>query len=206
MNEAKDEFLLKFVKTDEPNFTEIHCDFSDYDDDMPAMKLEPEIVVTEVKTQPLEEDEKNFDLLVEMTQENMEPASPGINDDYGDKDFSDDEISSDSSDDDSGSEYDPVTDGPVQKPAKNKKNNSETVNENPETNADAEFDHLISNFMDMFCEICKDPFETLLDVAKHYRKKHKKRAIFFKCCKRKLKLPGEVREHIQFHLNPDIFK
>lgn len=73
-------------------------------------------------------------------------------------------------------------------------------------NTTTEFDHLIAKHMNMFCEMCEYSFESLTDASRHYRNKHKTRSVKLNCCPRRVIIPGEIREHIQYHLNPDKFK
>lgn len=67
------------------------------------------------------------------------------------------------------------------------------------------FDHLISNHIDMLCEICQHPFETLSEASNHYIGQHKQRTILVKCCQKRITILTELRDHIQYHLNPDKF-
>lgn len=79
------------------------------------------------------------------------------------------------------------------------------VDANNEANWRGKFDHLIPNHIDMLCEICKHPFETLSEASNHYIRQHKQRTIHVKCCQTRIKIAGELRDHIQYHLNPDKF-
>lgn len=76
---------------------------------------------------------------------------------------------------------------------------------NPINAPNKEFDHLISKFMDMQCELCRQPFGTLSQASSHYRSKHQRRTATLKCCQRRIKMP-DIRDHIQHHLNPNLFK
>lgn len=67
------------------------------------------------------------------------------------------------------------------------------------------FDKLAPNYLDMACERCKHPFTRLSEARKHYRLEHKQRHAWVKCCQKKMDL-YDIIEHIQYHLNPDIFK
>lgn len=67
------------------------------------------------------------------------------------------------------------------------------------------FDKLAPNYIDMVCERCKHPFTRLSEARKHYRLKHKQRNAWVKCCQKKMDL-YDIIEHIQYHLNPEIFK
>lgn len=73
------------------------------------------------------------------------------------------------------------------------------------TTTNKRFDHLISKYMNMICEVCKHRFKTLTEAISHYRYEHNQQAVTVKCCQRQLSL-RDIRYHIQFHLNPDVFK
>lgn len=66
------------------------------------------------------------------------------------------------------------------------------------------FDHLISDYMLMHCEICQEPLATLSKACSHYRRKHQRFTALMKCCQRRIKLT-DIRNHIQYHLNPGAF-
>lgn len=86
------------------------------------------------------------------------------------------------------------------------KNDAEMELKNQIANAEAEIDRLIPNYMDMQCELCQYTFETLSEARSHYRSKHKRHTHLVKCCQLRLKIHGEIRDHIKFHLNPNEFK
>lgn len=67
------------------------------------------------------------------------------------------------------------------------------------------FDKLAPNFMDMECEVCKQPFKKLSEARKHYRVKHKQRNVWMRCCQKRMDL-YDIIEHIQHHLDPEIFR
>lgn len=73
------------------------------------------------------------------------------------------------------------------------------------TTENENFDHLISKYMEMHCELCQHPFATLSEASSHYRSKHQRRTATLKCCQRRIKMP-DIRDHILYHLNPDLFK
>lgn len=59
---------------------------------------------------------------------------------------------------------------------------------------------------DLTCDLCETTFQSLMDAKSHYRKEHKNPHGYIKCCKKRLKTRGHLIEHIQWHMNPDIFK
>lgn len=87
-----------------------------------------------------------------------------------------------------------------------KKTDTEMEIKNQMENADAEIDRLIPNYVDMQCELCQYAFDTLSEARSHYRSKHKRHTHLVKCCQLRLKIHGEIRDHIKFHLNPNQFK
>lgn len=68
-----------------------------------------------------------------------------------------------------------------------------------------EFDHLISNCLNMICDVCDHSFETLSDLLKHYRDIHHQDRVQMQCCDRQMDL-YDIRDHIQSHLYPDDYK
>lgn len=66
-------------------------------------------------------------------------------------------------------------------------------------------DHLIANYIDMNCDLCKMPFNSLSDAISHYRNNHNKYTALLRCCQRRIQT-SYIRDHVRYHLNPDIFK
>lgn len=64
---------------------------------------------------------------------------------------------------------------------------------------------LIPNYFDMKCEMCTYEFKSLSAAHIHYKEKHKLTKVTLKCCHRELPLLF-IRDHILWHLNPDVFK
>lgn len=71
--------------------------------------------------------------------------------------------------------------------------------------ANKELMKLMPEYFDLNCEICKYKCISLTEMSKHYREKHKQSKATVKCCQRKLNF-NLIRDHILFHLNPDVFK
>lgn len=65
-------------------------------------------------------------------------------------------------------------------------------------------DELISDYMDMFCEVCEEPIGKLSEVRGHYLYKHQRRTITLKCCQQRIQIT-DIRDHIKYHLKPDAF-
>lgn len=77
--------------------------------------------------------------------------------------------------------------------------------EKGKTTANKNFDHLMSKYMNTTCDVCELPFKTLTEAISHYRNQHNQRSVNIICCERQLSL-RDIRYHIQYHLNPDVFK
>lgn len=101
--------------------------------------------------------------------------------------------------------YDPnevnVDKAATRKVAKNEK----IIADSNEGNSEGKYDHLISEYMDMHCEICKHPFGSLFEARRHYLKQHKRNSAAVKCCKRRIQMT-DILDHIQYHSNPNMFK
>lgn len=67
------------------------------------------------------------------------------------------------------------------------------------------FDELVSKYMNMNCELCNHPFETLPEARAHYRSTHGQRDVIINCCDRRLRV-SNIRDHLRYHMDPDIFK
>lgn len=189
VNAAKSNFWLEVVKNEEPNFLEINCDSVGYDVDIPSVKLEPlpDTVVADV--QPSKDNRAFSDSDGDTLRDNV--------DDTNDNSIGNVPIKLEKN----ASAKIVESHKSVQKAVKTSDTNTKRFEKSSE-----EFDHLISNYMDMFCEICDHPFGTLPEASSHYLSKHKQTFALLKCCQRRLKMPGEIRDHIQYHLDPDKFR
>lgn len=200
VNEARNGFLLEFIKNIQPNCEEINFDSVDCDDDIPSVKLEPiaNIVVAEIETS-----------LMEGKRIDADEMDNSFIDHFGGVDFSNDEF--DAGDD--GSEFDSkadVVDGATalqssQNNDGNRENNT-AISSKKFRRSSGKFDYLISSYVNMLCDICEHPFATLTEATSHYRRNHNRKYINVKCCQRRIFIPGEIRDHIQYHLNPVKFK
>lgn len=61
-------------------------------------------------------------------------------------------------------------------------------------------------FVDQTCEICHVKLDTLADARTHYLNEHQKPKGYFKCCKSKLKFETSLIDHLNWHVNPKIFR
>lgn len=200
VEEAKIFFLRNLVKEEEPNFVEINCDAVGFDDTNVFVKTES----------------SDFGADNSKRTEREHDGTQG-HDDFGSSSFFDFANDDESNDSDKcmakfDEEHDPKVDAAAALAAAQlaievvgQVENTSDVTTNSSVLAKKKFDHLISKYMDMKCEICRHPFDTLSDASYHYRSKHQRRTAKLKCCQRRIKMP-DIRDHIQYHLNPNMFK
>lgn len=67
------------------------------------------------------------------------------------------------------------------------------------------FDDLVSKYLNMNCELCNHPLATLPEARAHYRSIHDQRSVLINCCDRRLRA-SNIRDHLRYHMNPDLFK
>lgn len=211
VNEAKHNFLLKFVKHEAPNFVEVTCDLLEADNNIFQIKLEPETANDEIAPVEDDDDEHNSVYEVEVTELEFNKAA-----DNGAQLIELLEVDDFSSDaNDTGDEYDSKADllgdsaacSMEQETFKNEENNSNATIKNQENCEIEQFDHMFSDYVGPQCEMCKHPFETLREAIIHYRSTHKQTAVTVKCCQRRVKIYGEyLYDHIRYHLNPNEFQ
>lgn len=82
-------------------------------------------------------------------------------------------------------------------PASRKKKNFNAVN--PDSTS-------IKMFFDMRCEICKTELSTLQHAKHHYLDQHDIPDGYIKCCEMKFRELKNINDHLQYHMNPNIFK
>lgn len=180
-----------------PNFVEINCDTVGSDDEIAFVKTETSIGVT--------------------SNVNHTSQSP---DDFGSASFfafdNEDNNVNHSESDESSTKFEEEHDRNVDEAAKiaaaelavdivAKLEDSSDVPINSNQAMNKRFDHLISKYMDMYCEICRHPFNTLSEASSHYRSQHQRRTVTLKCCQRRINMP-DIRDHIKYHLNSNAFK
>lgn len=200
VNEARKGFLLVIMKNIDLNCKEVNFDSVDCDDDIPLVKLEPvaDIFVTEIETSSLEGNISDADRMKNSSVNHFD----GV-------DFRNDEFDTGADE----SEFDTATDDVDAATALNvspetagKRENNTAVKPKKFRRSSGNFDYLISSYVNMFCDICEQPFETLTEATSHYRRNHNRKYMYVKCCQRRIFIPGEIRDHIQYHLNPVKFK
>lgn len=207
VNEAKSTFMKNAVKEEFPNFVAVDCDLVDIDGELSEVKHEQtECVVIEDSTsahfvsETIENDVKS----------DLEETEKDTNGQLAADTFDNDEVSNESDGDDSGSNW---SDGLSMK--MDLDINWEMTNmamATPIASELAEYadkkngiDDLVAKYMNMTCDACDQSFETVQEGRDHYRIKHDKRPVIINCCDRRLRL-YHIRDHLRYHMNPDIFK
>lgn len=193
---------------------EINCDTVACVDDVSLVQNEPLPIFTIAKMEISSLDHNGIGAALSCENENVgeDITTPGVLDlgESFNRENAADAVDDD--DDDEGTKYDPRTDREdvaakrKRAHAISKKRENICVSTLKSKSDPNDVDHLISNYMDMSCEICQHPFDTLSDASLHYRQTHSKSKVKVKCCRRQMGLPNEIRDHIQYHLDPDKFK
>lgn len=62
------------------------------------------------------------------------------------------------------------------------------------------------NKLDMNCDLCMASFESFVDVKAHYKTKHSHSLGYLKCCGQRLRTLNDMKDHVEWHRNPNIFK
>lgn len=202
MDVAKTSFLKNLVKEEvPPHFVEMDCDGFKCDDDAAVLKgLEEVVVKLEMDPMPIE---ISVDENASVLQHDADSAANNCN-------ASSDEDENGQSSDNESTLISTAT-LPAAAAAKHvaaNETNAKIMNLPPKKSSETVGDHLeslVPNSMDMLCEICQHPFESLTAANHHYRNTHNQRAIVVKCCQKRIDL-YDMLEHIQYHLNPDIFR
>lgn len=65
---------------------------------------------------------------------------------------------------------------------------------------------MIEKHFDHSCDYCTMEIKTLKQAVEHYNNDHNIADGYLKCCDMKFKFKSQVEYHIQWHLDPDIFK
>lgn len=186
MIEAKNAFLANSVGNEQPTFNEINCD--SFGMDVPDIDL---VDIAFVKLESLANEED------ETAEKSPAPFSSPF-------------------------DYDGSNDcDSIDRDNESKRLNGHQISEEKEKTVGIEsvaerypkYDHgsitkelTTHPSSDLTCDSCEATFQSLMDAKSHYRKVHKNPHGYIKCCKRRLKTRGHLIEHIQWHMNPDIFK
>lgn len=193
--------MLNFVKHEDLDFVEIKCN-----DDIFTIKIEPDELGTEPQMSSLIDNEISVsEVESSRLQDNVaaenETSSDAISH-FNDGHYPNDSNDADENDaSQSSSKAMKLNDKTSQKRVR-----KITTSRGIRIQSNRQYDHLIPNYMDMFCENCKHPFDTFKEACKHYTWKHKQKNVFVRCCQRRLSIPGQIRDHVQYHLNEEIFK
>lgn len=204
VTDAKNMFLMNFVKIEEPKFIEVNCNAVDLDAAISAERIESSACInieetsTEVFSQAIEthHDESN----------NESNAAFADNDNLND----DDEISNAK-----GTEA-AIKSKPIVEDVMDPKAVSElaktvygiyntTISQAKKKIANTKFRQLIPNYFDMFCELCKYQFHSLNKAYTHYRLDHDISRVNMKCCMQTV-FAKDIRDHILHHLYPELFR
>lgn len=195
MDQAKTIYMRSTLKQEVPTFTEINCDGFSCTDDVPLMKVEPmEHVIVKLEVESL-------------AAEANAGANPDVEecDDFHSNDSNDEDESGVSLVNELTSERTVAAAIELANENIPKTKITKTTPSDSDKTVGEHLENLVPNYMDMVCEVCSHPFESLATAIGHYRRTHNQRGIIVKCCQRRVDLYDMV-EHIQYHLNPDIFK
>lgn len=189
---ARINFVKKSVKEEEEVSIEreVNCDDNELDVGILAVKVEPLHMID------ADYEEPNYEYAEAEDMDNYSIQIDGLNDSHSDG------AKANSPNVECEAEVEAAA---AQIAAEIAQKTKEELLKNRQTTADKKFDHLISKYMEMMCEVCSHPFKTLTEAISHYRNEHNQRGVNVKCCERKLSL-RDIRCHIQYHLNPDVFK
>lgn len=66
-------------------------------------------------------------------------------------------------------------------------------------------DLVIGEYFDMKCNLCEFWFSSMRDANLHHRRQHKQTGYLI-CCDRKFRSSVKVREHCEWHRNPEMFE
>lgn len=219
--EAKSVFLKNSVKSEEPTFFEINCSSPRYDFDIPSVKIEPLNDIETESFEPsahycleLEHVTPSNDCSIEHASENgfgddTHSVGNGSDDDSEDMEFAENAKNNKvkcegKSGVESASIFERNTDGTLSAKA-TAQLATQIFKKSTSKVAMDEFTRLIPEYFDMFCEICKYKFKTLNQAYTHTRFEHENVKIKVKCCPQRIP-SADLRDHILYHLNPDVFK
>lgn len=65
----------------------------------------------------------------------------------------------------------------------------------------------VAEYFKMNCDLCGQQLDSLDNVQDHFSKKHKlKRGYLICCCNKKAKMRNSIIEHVQWHMDPNMFR
>lgn len=196
MQSAKAIYLQNSAIENGPNFIAINCDANEYDVEVPFVTQEP--IDTE------------HDILMEnVTPQDHGSIENGPDDANGS--IADDDCTEKDQKESVREKVHENCDNATEKTAElasrvyEKADKTSSASMKLRKMAKKEFLELIPKYFDLNCEICKCRCKSLSNVFIHYRDKHKQTRATVQCCQRKMPIK-DIRDHILFHLNPDVFK
>lgn len=226
MEEAKNIFLKNTgVKEEVPDFIEINCDAIDFEEAIPSVKVEQVDDNEDVKLEAVPNEESKREIRVANASHD--------NDVFDADDFSNSRVESDSDEvygkgpifeDKTGisTRFKPKIEeelpAPSQKESidareerKRKRDRSKAKSETKKERKigpksvilESDFQNALK-YMRVHCELCDYPFETLALARIHCRNAHNSTAKFV-CCNRRIQI-FNFNDHLQYHLNPDVYK
>lgn len=196
--EAKRRYLRKAAKRSEkPTFIEVDCNLAENDCDMPFIKVE-----TIIEEDPSSIDPKRNGFDIENRFEHGSSSADLVNamESVKNEEFVGLECDENESTE-SAAKFESTAEAALDAEAKL----AIKIFEKSSKSKSDEFMKLIPNYFDMRCELCECDFTTLNQVYTHYRYNHDNAKIQVKCCPDRIS-SADLREHILFHLNPDIYK
>lgn len=201
-------YLANVVKNDEPNFIEVKCDSSEYDYNIPSVKVEP--IIDEDTNSMKHYGDNRFDI-EHATQPSHDPVANESSDQLNcmeiDNNFDNDNNDEDECEgndcDEFIPEYDPIINSNLSSNAAAEL--ARNIYEKKYSATTDEFVQLLPNYCDMICELCKHEFKTLNQAIVHYRFTHGNAKVHVKCCQKRIS-SLDLREHILYHMNPDLYR
>lgn len=70
----------------------------------------------------------------------------------------------------------------------------------------SQHDKFMAENFDMKCDFCDAVFNAFVEARVHYREYHNDERGYLKCCTSKLRSLATIKDHIESHLNPELFK
>lgn len=64
----------------------------------------------------------------------------------------------------------------------------------------------IQSLFDMQCDLCKIELSSLQHAKLHYLDEHDISDGYIKCCDRQFREIKHIKDHLEYHKNPNIFK
>lgn len=196
--EAKSRYLTKAAKRSEkPAFIEVDCDLAEDVCDIPFIKVE---TIIEEDPSTIDPKHNGFE-----TQNYAEYGSSSDDHSNAMANVKDEECDGLKCEENESTESAPKFESAIEAPLGAEAELAIKIFEKSSKSKSDEFMKLVPNYFDMSCELCECDFTTLNQAYMHYRYNHDNAKVHVKCCPDRIS-PADLREHILFHLNPDIYK